>query len=269
MAQPRRLDARRLHEIEDEHEENKKHGDIYMSGEGGDIEDLLNEREALENEKNGAYDERNRVVAALASLVVISGGTAGIRKHEPDPDPDWDDDWKNVVAIDLPTGQVTWHYHDTERHLFEHLPEYHASWDGHTTDEKYKRTGELAKRAGQCDDIFATHKRDITALQMLEMSPRKEIREGLKQLELDTESREHAVDSIMDQLNFDVPRWWRVHIEHYGSFEVFGTEKQASETMRAKAEWEGGSGHIEPLSVRSLLGEIEELKKPSATFSAS
>jgi hypothetical protein len=89
--------------------------------------------------KDAAYAERNQVVALLARMALALGWRAGLRNHEPDPDPTWDDDWKNVVAIDLPTGQVTWHYHDGDRPLFSSLPPYPASWDGHDTPEKYRR----------------------------------------------------------------------------------------------------------------------------------
>jgi hypothetical protein len=102
--------------------------------------------EELEREKSGAYRERDQVVALLARMALALGWRAGLRSHEPDPDPTWDDDWKNVVAIDLPTGQVTWHFHDSERPLFHSLPAYPASWDGHSTPEKYARVyGALAK----------------------------------------------------------------------------------------------------------------------------
>lgn len=88
---------------------------------------------------DAVYEERNRVVAALARAGQLLGWRVGIRAHEPDPDPSWDDDWKNVVLIDLPAGQVSWHYHDSGRPLFVGLPAYTGSWDGHDTAEKYRR----------------------------------------------------------------------------------------------------------------------------------
>jgi hypothetical protein len=93
----------------------------------------------LQAEKDAAYRERDRVVALVARMAISLGWRAGLRSHEPDPDPTWDEDWKNVVLIDLPSGQVSWHYHDSERPLFASLPPYPDHWDGHDTAEKYRR----------------------------------------------------------------------------------------------------------------------------------
>jgi hypothetical protein len=107
---------------------------------------------AARAQKDGAYAERNQVVALLARMALALGWRAGLRGHEPDPDPAWDDDWKNVVAIDLPTGQVTWHYHDSDRPLFSSLPPYTAPWDGHDTAEKYRRVNAAASPTPEPDD---------------------------------------------------------------------------------------------------------------------
>jgi hypothetical protein len=96
-------------------------------------------REEAERAKDGAYRERDQVVALVARMALALGWRTGLRRHQPDPDPTWDEDWKNVVAIDLPAGQVTWHFHDSERPLFHSLPPYPGSWDGHDTAEKYRR----------------------------------------------------------------------------------------------------------------------------------
>jgi len=50
-----------------------------------------------------------------------------------------EDEWKNVVFIDLPTGQVSWHIHKDELVYFPGLPTYKGVWDGHTVEEKYDR----------------------------------------------------------------------------------------------------------------------------------
>lgn len=96
------------------------------------------ERELSEmrKQKDDAYLERNRVVAALASCY-----PSGIAKTAI---PGWSKDWHGCVYIDLPTGQVSWHYHDSHAHLFAGLPPYDKPWDGHTTEEKYRRLEALS-----------------------------------------------------------------------------------------------------------------------------
>lgn len=93
----------------------------------------------LRQRKDDAYRERNTVVALLARIMYHAGWNAGVSKHEPDPDPSWDPEWLTLVAIDLPTGQVSWHFHDSDAHLVADLPQYRGSWDGHDTPEKYRR----------------------------------------------------------------------------------------------------------------------------------
>jgi hypothetical protein len=89
------------------------------------------ELEAQHNAKDGAYWERNNLVALLSKVF-----PAGKKKTAIEG---WPDDWRGCVYIDLPTGQASWHYHDSQAHLFDHLPEYQGEWDGHTTGEKYER----------------------------------------------------------------------------------------------------------------------------------
>jgi hypothetical protein len=63
--------------------------------------------------------------------------------------PGWDEAWHGCIYIDLPTGQASWHFHDSEAHLFAHLPPYDGEWDGHTTEEKYER---MARKALEVKD---------------------------------------------------------------------------------------------------------------------
>ena len=89
--------------------------------------------------KDAAYAERDRLVAALTKVF-----PAHMTRH-PESDADWDDDWRWIVVVELPTGQATWHIHDSERDWFTHLEEGPNTWDGHTTDEKYRRIAALTK----------------------------------------------------------------------------------------------------------------------------
>lgn len=98
--------------------------------------ELRQELEEMRARKDGAYEERNRVVALAASMALALGYKAGVKKTAIEG---WDDEWHNCCYIDLPHGQVSWHYHDDHAHLFENLPAYEATWDGHDTPMKYER----------------------------------------------------------------------------------------------------------------------------------
>lgn len=89
----------------------------------------------MEARKDAAYLERNQVVAALAKCF-----PSGIAKTAIEG---WSEDWHGCVYIDLPTGQVSWHYHDSQAYLFDGLPAYAKPWDGHSTEEKYQRVAAL------------------------------------------------------------------------------------------------------------------------------
>ena len=82
-----------------------------------------------------AYTERNKLVAALAHMF-----PSGLKRTDI---PGWEPEWHGCVYIDLPTGQVSWHYHDDDAGLFVGLPQYAGEWDGHDTEEKYRRLAAL------------------------------------------------------------------------------------------------------------------------------
>ena len=95
------------------------------------LRSLAAERDALQASKDSAYEERNRVVALLAAVFPSVRARTAIEG--------WSEDWHGCIYITLPTGQASWHYHDSHAHLFAHVPEGAAIWDGHTTPEKYER----------------------------------------------------------------------------------------------------------------------------------
>lgn len=106
----------------------------------------LDKYEQLKKQKDQAYWERNQLVAALSKIFPVF-----LTKH-PESDEDWDDDWRTIVVILLEGDmnrefigsdkmtdyQMTWHIHDTDILMFDHL-RYRDDfyWDGHTTEEKY------------------------------------------------------------------------------------------------------------------------------------
>lgn len=91
-------------------------------------------------ELDKVYEERNRVIALLSRLfpskIVLS------------PE---EKDW-HIIYVDTAQGQLSWHFHDREKHLFEGIPTGEVKWDGHDTDEKYRRIALLVKDA---DDAMA------------------------------------------------------------------------------------------------------------------
>lgn len=121
--------------------------------------------DTLQKQLNNAYWERNQLVVALTKMF-----PSHLAKH-PQEDKDWDNDWRTIVVVEIPPelllteeeikiapsrkdvrqlylkdfrNQMTWHIHDSEVGYFDHL-EYVANfyWDGHTTEEKYRRLRKL------------------------------------------------------------------------------------------------------------------------------
>lgn len=104
--------------------------------------------------KDQAYWERNQLVAALSK---IYPSWLGWHKEK-----DWDDEWRNIVYIEIPSTiqnhgdmrnyfgdvspsvrQLSWHIHQDDLGYFSHLKQGIKGWDGHSTDEKYRRLATL------------------------------------------------------------------------------------------------------------------------------
>lgn len=100
------------------------------------ILDMQYAMDAVEAQKNNAYAERNKCVALITRLALALDFPAYRARHVGE---EWDDDWRTIIFVDLPAGQVSWHIHDSEAAMFAHLPEAPNNWDGHDTDEKYRR----------------------------------------------------------------------------------------------------------------------------------
>lgn len=83
---------------------------------------------------DGVYRERNRLVAFLSRLFPSTISY--------DQDPAWP-----VVFIATPQGQLSWHVTAQEAvDLFAHVERNdETEWDGHTTEEKYRRLARLGK----------------------------------------------------------------------------------------------------------------------------
>jgi hypothetical protein len=72
------------------------------------------------------YATRYGLVLQAMNLANIIGLPTGIRIDPAEPE------WP-VVYIELPTGQVSWH-----------MPQHPHEFDGHTTEEKYRRIADYA-----------------------------------------------------------------------------------------------------------------------------
>ena len=87
--------------------------------------------------KDQAYLERNHLVAAVARLY-----PSGIRETDI---PGWSEDWHGCVYIDLPSGQISYHYHNSHAYLFAALPPFEGEWDGHDKDIVHERLVRISK----------------------------------------------------------------------------------------------------------------------------
>jgi len=121
-------------------------------------------------ELDAVYDERNRCVAAMASMAQRLGWPTWRGTHEPEGDPNWDAEWLNVIYIQLPTGQVSWHIHDRDLPQFAHVPTafsratFSKKWDGHTTEQKYERLAAISRGPKHCVRCGVELKQGPTAL---------------------------------------------------------------------------------------------------------
>lgn len=107
--------------------------------------------------RDNAYWERNQLVALVSKLY-----PSHLARH-PDSDTTWEDDWRTIICVHSPAGQLTWHIHDNHRKYFEHLNKKSeqfadCKWDGHTTQQKYRRIRNIPR-------MIVLHAKKITALQ--------------------------------------------------------------------------------------------------------
>lgn len=102
------------------------------------------EREAIVKKDltvNSAYKERNQLVALLSTCFPAGKAKTSIEG--------WDEAWHGCVYIDFPWGQASWHYHESDEWMFEHLPTYQKQWDGHTTEQKYSAIAQAIRARGK------------------------------------------------------------------------------------------------------------------------
>lgn len=76
---------------------------------------------------NQAYTERNILAAICARLAAKIGYRAGVRK---DLDSGFDEEWQNIIAIELPAGQISYHIAPDDLEVLKGLPNTTVEWDG-------------------------------------------------------------------------------------------------------------------------------------------
>ena len=91
-------------------------------------------------------NQRNKLVAVLAGLFPSWQLRTDIEG--------WDDEWHGCIYIQLPSGQVSFHFHDSQRDLFCHvipadkMDEAPPPYDGHDDETKWARVATVAWIAG-------------------------------------------------------------------------------------------------------------------------
>ena len=114
--------------------------------------DRLRERlTSVEAERDGAYGERNRVVAWAARMALALGFDVTVTKTAIHG---WDTAWHNCIYVQTPEGQVSWHFHDQEVDVFADFPRGAVTWDGHSTPQKYDRV-RTARYTNRAERILA------------------------------------------------------------------------------------------------------------------
>lgn len=96
--------------------------------------ELIANVKQVEAERDAVYRERAHLLAWLATTV-----PAAITPAADTDEPGW-----NLLYLTTPAGQLSWHIAPRDAGLFGHVEHVAASdpraqWDGHSTDEKYKR----------------------------------------------------------------------------------------------------------------------------------
>lgn len=88
-------------------------------------------------------DDCRPVYRERAALVAFLAAVADDAHISADPlEPDWP-----VVCIHTGAGQLTWHIAMEDMDLMAHVRRAPADWDGHGTEEKYRRLAKLTEAA--------------------------------------------------------------------------------------------------------------------------
>ena len=99
-------------------------------------QDMLNlekENDRLRKINVSTYFERDACIGLIARMALLNGIKVGTGKFTDGGQS------QNRVVIDLPSGQVSWEYLESEAHLFESLPPYNGAIENQTESVTYTR----------------------------------------------------------------------------------------------------------------------------------
>ena len=97
-------------------------------------------------QKDQAYWERNQLVNVFAKMAHNMGWPVWLAEHIDKPgEPAWGPEWRTILFVQTPQGQVSWHLYIDELGMFDWAQplEVLSPWDEHTTKEKYQRLAAL------------------------------------------------------------------------------------------------------------------------------
>ena len=96
---------------------------------------LVAAREAATIERNACIG----LISQMAKRLGMKSGRLRLNAQHQEFGVDFDPKEPNQVVVDLPGGQVSWTYPDSESHLFEMLPNYTGEIEPLSVTEKYER----------------------------------------------------------------------------------------------------------------------------------
>lgn len=116
------------------------HVGFHMQLAAGQPGNVPNDPLQADDTDRALYRERAHLVAFLAACY-----PSLIAYNDPD-EPNWP-----VVYVDSPAGQLSWHINPDDLDLFRHVTcntvhYLRGQWDGHDTEEKYRRLDQVTRR---------------------------------------------------------------------------------------------------------------------------
>jgi len=110
------------HESQDGGVVSPAHNNPYLA-----IENISSEKIIPKDTINQAYTQRAIAIVLFAKMAQRLGYKVGIGL---DNNEHWEPQWRNVLYVEIPEGQFSWHFHPNDFHLIENFPLFNGEWDG-------------------------------------------------------------------------------------------------------------------------------------------